>query len=175
MTVKRWPCRSCGILLGICHLLIGTFLLIFDIITNAGSQTVFGIIAAILFILCALFAFISARRLDKTAQLLLGIFATFAFLISLCMMLHSALAVNSKSDLLLGRRDIDKSTDSGTDWSPTSVYFIYTVLLCIGLTEVTLSLATIIVCYRSFNETYMIETPESPYSILVGNSKSLPK
>ncbi|VDM29734.1 unnamed protein product, partial [Toxocara canis] len=57
---KVWPCRTCGILLGICHLVLGITLLLFDIFTNSLSETAFAITAALAFIVCALFAFIAA-------------------------------------------------------------------------------------------------------------------
>lgn len=60
-----WPCRLCGIVLGLSHLLLGIALLIFDVVTNYISETAFAITASLSFIVCGIFSFISARFISN--------------------------------------------------------------------------------------------------------------
>uniref|UniRef100_A0A914S7R2 MARVEL domain-containing protein n=1 Tax=Parascaris equorum TaxID=6256 RepID=A0A914S7R2_PAREQ len=117
---RIWPCRTCGILLGISHLLLGIILLIFDIFTNNISETAFAITAALAFIICALFAFIAARRLDRPAQLLLLFFSLFAFAMSAAMFIESAAIINYNCDHNKCHRREN---------------IIHIILLCFALTE----------------------------------------
>ncbi|MCP9263843.1 hypothetical protein DINM_007213 [Dirofilaria immitis] len=95
---KVWPCRSCGLMLGICHLLSGIILLIFDVITNNISGTAFAITASLSFIICGIFSFISSRRLDRPAQLLLLLFSIFSMAMSITMFVDSAALINNNCD-----------------------------------------------------------------------------
>uniref|UniRef100_A0A915PYK8 Zinc finger PHD-type domain-containing protein n=1 Tax=Setaria digitata TaxID=48799 RepID=A0A915PYK8_9BILA len=93
-----WPCRFCGIMLGICHLLLGVTLLIFDVVTNNISETAFAITASLSFIVCGIFSFIAARRLDRPAQLLLLFFSIFSMAMSTTMFVDSAAVINYNCD-----------------------------------------------------------------------------
>ncbi|KHN84118.1 hypothetical protein Tcan_10385 [Toxocara canis] len=155
---KVWPCRTCGILLGICHLVLGITLLLFDIFTNSLSETAFAITAALAFIVCALFAFIAARRLDRPAQLLLLFFSLFALAMSTTMFVESAAVIN---------HNCDHADCHGHE------NIVHTILLCFALTELTVSLATIMVCFRSLRKAYGINKAASPYSTLIEGDYSI--
>ncbi|VDN02522.1 unnamed protein product [Thelazia callipaeda] len=147
-----WPCRFCGLLLGICHLSLGTTLLVFDVTTNNISGTVFAITASLSFIICGIFSFISARRLDRPAQILLLFFGVFSAAMSTIMFMDSAATINY-------------NCDQGICHS--KVNHVHTVLLCYALIELTLSFATTIVCFRSLRRAYRVRKASSPYSTLI--------
>ncbi|VDO48991.1 unnamed protein product [Onchocerca flexuosa] len=115
-----WPCRSCGIMLGICHLLFGIILLIFDIVTNNISETAFAMTASLSFIVCGIFSFISSRRLDRPAQLLLLFFSIFSLVMSVAMFVDSAALINNNCD----QNDCHGAVSN-----------VHVVLLCFGLIE----------------------------------------
>uniref|UniRef100_A0A0R3RWP9 Transmembrane protein n=1 Tax=Elaeophora elaphi TaxID=1147741 RepID=A0A0R3RWP9_9BILA len=143
-----WPCRCCGMILGICHLLLGIVLLIFDVVTNNISETAFAITASLSFIVCGIFSFISARRLDRPAQLLLLFFSIFSMAMSITMFVDSAALINHNCD----RKECHGVINN-----------VHVVLLC----SVTVSFATMIVCFRSLRRAYRVRKASSPYSTLI--------
>uniref|UniRef100_A0A2K6VD69 Uncharacterized protein n=1 Tax=Onchocerca volvulus TaxID=6282 RepID=A0A2K6VD69_ONCVO len=147
-----WPCRSCGLMLGICHLLSGIILLIFDIVTNNISETAFAMTASLSFIVCGIFSFISARRLDRPAQLLLLSFSIFSLAMSITMFVDSAALINN---------NCDQNNCHG------AVSNVHVVLLCFALIEFTISFVTMIVCFRSLRQAYRVRKASSPYSTLI--------
>ncbi|VBB25722.1 unnamed protein product [Acanthocheilonema viteae] len=147
-----WPCRLCGVILGICHLPLGIVLLIFDVVTNNISETAFAITASLSFIICGIFSFISARRLDRPAQLLLLFFSIFSMAMSITMFIDSAALINY-------------NCDRGKCYEVLSN--IHVVLLCFGLVEFTISFTTMIVCFRSLRLAYRVRKASSPYSTLI--------
>ncbi|EFO16396.1 hypothetical protein LOAG_12108 [Loa loa] len=147
-----WPCRFCAIMLGICHLTLGIILLIFDVVTNNISETAFAVTASLLFIVCGIFSFISARRLDRPAQLLLLFFSIFSMAMSITMFVDSAALINYNCD---------------RDECHGAVTNVHVVLLCFGLIKFTVSIATMIVCFRSLRHAYRVRKASSPYSTLI--------
>ncbi|VDO32547.1 unnamed protein product [Brugia timori] len=149
-----WPCRFCGIMLGICHLPLGIVLLVFDVLTNNISETAFAVTASLSFIVCGIFSFISAssRRLDRPAQLLLLLFSMFSMVMSITMFVDSAALINY---------NCDRGECHG------AISNVHVVLLCFGLIEFTVSFATMIVCFRSLRQAYRVRKASSPYSTLI--------
>ncbi|VDM08289.1 unnamed protein product [Wuchereria bancrofti] len=147
-----WPCRFCGIMLGICHLPLGIVLLVFDVVTNNISETAFAVTASLSFIVCGIFSFISARRLDRPAQLLLLLFSIFSMVMSITMFVDSAALINY---------NCDRGECHGV------ISNVHVVLLCFGLIEFTVSFATMIVCFRSLRQAYRVRKASSPYSTLI--------
>ncbi|MFH4983607.1 hypothetical protein AB6A40_010316 [Gnathostoma spinigerum] len=151
-TASVWPCRSCAIILGLCHLWLGITLLIFDVVTNNTSETAFAVTASLSFIVCAILAFIAARRLDRAAQLLLLFFSLVSFAMCLAIFLESTIMINEQCDMK-------------NCYSKKSV--VHIALLCISLFEMTATIITIIVCFRSLRRAYGVIKAGSPYSTFI--------
>ncbi|VDN60907.1 unnamed protein product [Dracunculus medinensis] len=163
---RIWPCGKCSILLGLCHLFIGIFLLIFDIITNNISEIAFAATSSLTFIVCAILAFIASnlkceiffRRLDRTSQLLLLFISLFAIALTIIMFIDSVVVINHNCDLnnCYQRKNI-----------------IYFVILSISLIELTICLITLFVCFRSLRKAYGVTKARSPYSTLIEGNYQL--
>uniref|UniRef100_A0A1I8A2F4 Zgc: n=1 Tax=Steinernema glaseri TaxID=37863 RepID=A0A1I8A2F4_9BILA len=159
MPARVWPCRSCGILLGICHCILGCFLLIFDLVTNNETDTSLGVSSALVFIICAMFAFISAKRLDRAAQLILLTFSLISVALCLALFFENAIMINR----LCRGHDLE-----GTEvkcYGKKAV--LHTILFGVSLCELVVSFITAIVCFRSLRHAYAVMKPYSPYSTMI--------
>lgn len=91
-----WGSTKCSVLLGLGHLFFGTLLLIYDLATNAISESALAVSSSLCFIICAILLFISARRtgLDRPAHYLIIIFSTIACIMVICLIGGTAYHAN---------------------------------------------------------------------------------
>ncbi|KAK0421363.1 hypothetical protein QR680_015199 [Steinernema hermaphroditum] len=161
MSARVWPCRPCGILLGIFHCTLGAFLLIFDLVTNYETDTALGVGSALVFIICAMFAFISAKRLDRAAQLILLAFSSISVVLCLAMFFENAIIINR----------LCSGEQSGGDGDGAECFgrkaVLHTILLGVALCEFVVSFITAVVCFRSLRHAYAVMKPYSPYSTMI--------
>uniref|UniRef100_A0A914V286 Uncharacterized protein n=1 Tax=Plectus sambesii TaxID=2011161 RepID=A0A914V286_9BILA len=158
---QEWPCRPCGIFLGTCHLMIGCCLVVFDVATNSVTETAFAITASICFIVSGILSLIASRRLDRGTILLFFIFSLTSAAMCLAMFIESAIIVNQSCYHRLKACQEHKTN-------------VHAALICFSLIEGTISLISMIVCFRSLRRAYSIEDPGSPFSVLmVGDLEKL--
>uniref|UniRef100_A0A7E4VE01 Transmembrane protein n=1 Tax=Panagrellus redivivus TaxID=6233 RepID=A0A7E4VE01_PANRE len=159
---QQWPCGGCSFFLGICHFACGLSLLAFDVATNHITKTPFAISASLVFIVCGILALIAARRVDKATQILLTFLCLLSMPLCIVLFIQSALYVNT-----VCRPNLIESSCYAIDTG------IYVVLMCTGLIEATIVLATLVVCFRSLKEAYLVPDPEFPYRTLIAGDFGL--
>ncbi|GMT16875.1 hypothetical protein PFISCL1PPCAC_8172, partial [Pristionchus fissidentatus] len=188
---RGWPCAPCGILLGLIHFSLGFTLLLFDILTNTVSHTAFGVTASLTFIICALLCFIAVRRVDRCAQVVLMCFSTFSALACLSIFLESSVQLNAKcgprgaTEGRIMEKSLVSTTETTRDggWDEqqkllshsrnafslcdNETHAVLSALIAIALSELTVCLITLLVCFRSLHSAYAVAQPASPYSTLI--------
>uniref|UniRef100_A0A0M3JYV3 G_PROTEIN_RECEP_F1_2 domain-containing protein n=1 Tax=Anisakis simplex TaxID=6269 RepID=A0A0M3JYV3_ANISI len=155
-------------------------LLLIDIFTNHISNTKFAVGTSILLFVNALLAFISARlpflqckfrsiiiqRIDKLSQILLMLFSLLALLMSIIMCIESAFIINFYCS-------INDSNNYYLQYCFNDKIIIHVLLLSMALIQFTVTLITMLMCYRSLHKAYAVYKASSPYSTLIEGNLEL--
>ncbi|KAI6197032.1 hypothetical protein M3Y94_01177300 [Aphelenchoides besseyi] len=158
-----WGSSNNCIFLGSTHILLGMFLIIYDLATNSTSESAFAISASLCFVIIGILLFIAARRLDRPAHYLIIIFGILTSATCIALIIDTSLHT---SRVCIASR--------GASCTPQT-WLVHILLLFIALVELTLCLLSVYASYRYLRHLSTVATDMLYASLISGRYDRLPK